>query len=451
MAVFTPIQSVTLTSAQSTVTFSNLDQSYTDLQIVMNAAVSSGTADVYLKLGTNSIDTGTNYGYSILRGNGSAVAASSPSNTTYIDLCGATAINTTFGFTSTINLMNYSNSIYYKNAIIRSTNAANGSDAINGTWRSTTPINVIQLSPSASTFSAGSTFSLYGIRAGGTSKASGGDLILTDSTYWYHVFFKTGVFTPAVNGLSCDYLVIAGGGGGVAGLGSYTAGGGGGAGGLRSTVGATGGGGTLESAITLGSTPYPVLVGAGGAAGNGASAPGSNGGYSSLGSIVSIGGGGASSFAGSPTGYTIGNTGGSGGGSSGNTSSGGAGTPGQGYAGAANAGGVYPGSGGGAASAATAGGPGTAGGALLLTSWATATSTGVSSYYAGGGGGGAYGARTGSTGGGGGAGNGGSGTTNGGTATPNTGSGGGGAGNSGSGTSYGGNGASGLVIVRYHV
>jgi hypothetical protein len=118
----------------------------------------------------------------------------------------------------------------------------------------------------ANTFLQYSTFYLYGVAALGTTPAivpyaTGGDTIMTDGTYWYHTFVSSGTFTPA-KALTADYLVVAGGGGG-------------GQGGQRCrwrrwtscTVGATGGGGSLESALSLGTSAYTVTIGAGGAGG----------------------------------------------------------------------------------------------------------------------------------------------------------------------------------------
>ena len=287
--------------------------------------------------------------------------------------------------------------------------------------------------------SAAVTITAIALPSGGTTVTSGG--------YRYHTFTSSGTFTNTVSNLSVDYLVIAGGGAG----GGY--GGGGGAGGY------------VSGTTTAAAQGHTITVGAGGADnGHGAGNNGSN--TSALGVTTAIGGG-RGSHSGSGA-----SSGGSGGGGDYASNAGGAGTSGQGNAGGAgfqNSGSnIYVGGGGGGAGAAGANG-GTAGtyagdggaGSNAHSTWASATSTGVSGYYAGGGAGGAsyaspYGTQYSGSGGAGGGGIGGGGwnnTTNpGGDGTVNTGSGGGGAGfyNSAYGL-HGGSGGSGVVIIRYQL
>jgi MSHA biogenesis protein MshQ len=184
-------------------------------------------------------------------------------------------------------------------------------------------------------WTTGTTFSLYGIRREGVSpapKATGG-VISSDSTYYYHTFPATGVFTPSQS-LTCDYFVVAGGGGAGATVGGGWAGGGGGAGGYRTFTGVSFASGTA----------YTATVGAGGTGGSGSGGFGNKGSNTTLiGGAISTattgGGGGGTSKENGNT-QTDGRTGGSGGGAPQNTiaANGGAGneggyTPVEGYAG----------------------------------------------------------------------------------------------------------------------
>lgn len=161
------------------------------------------------------------------------------------------------------------------------------------------------------------------------------------------------------SGYAINFLVIAGGGGG----GQYI-GGGGGAGGLRTSwPGGSGGGAASEATLNLvEGTSYSATVGAGGV--RGLSPQMATDGYnSSFGSIVSIGGGGGGQTANATNGDgQSGAPGGSGGGTSYQyytTRFPGAGTAGQGYAGAiGNNAALWGGGGGGAGGP---GGPGTSG------------------------------------------------------------------------------------------
>jgi hypothetical protein len=298
-----------------------------------------------------------------------------------------------------------------------------------GLWSNSAAITSITLTPVANSLAQFSTFYLYGVAKLGTTpaiapKATGGDVVMTDGTYWYHAFLSSGTFTPAV-ALSCDYIVVAGGGGG--------GNAGGGAGGLRAVT---------ASSFANG-TGYAVTIGAGGSGG----IPGVNGSNSVFNSTTSTGGGGGGVNGGN------GLSGGSGGGAAvlGTTvGTAGTGTAGQGNnggSGTAVAPGNYVAAGGGGAGAVGGSTSGTtcgAGGAGVNTysSWLSPTGLGVSGFIAGGGG--AAGSSTTSAGGSGGGGQGDSSSTGNGIA--NTGSGGGGGYNF-----HLGNGGSGLVIVRYLV
>ena len=251
----------------------------------------------------------------------------------------------------------------------------------------------------------------------GAVTATGGNTITDAGGYRIHVFTGNGTFT-VTNGGNVEYLVVAGGGAGGNGTATGHESGGGGAGGFLTGI----------MGILPGS--YPVTVGSGGAARTSTSC-GENGGTSIFNSINALGGGGGAS---SPSG---GNSGGSGGGGSHNQTAGGAGTSGQGYAGAA------PGQasrGGGGGGASGPGGLGAGGDGL------SSSISGSPVTYAGGGGGALYANVAG------GAGGGGAGIASGygyGTAgTANTGGGGGGGTQAATNTG-GGAGGSGIVIIRY--
>jgi len=435
-----------LNASAASVTFANIPQTgYTDLKIVVCARSSStsGYAETVNMKFNNSATSDYSWRglYSVTAtpgsNNSSSVAQIRAGNVPSANLTANTFSN------NEIYIPNYT-SANFKSVSIDAVSEVNGSTDFTYTLMlqaalrsNTAAITSIDLSldTGGTSFVAGSTFSLYGIAAVGTTpliapKASGGNIIDYDGTYWIHTFTSSGTFTPQT-GLTCDYLVVAGGGGG----GGHNAGGGG-AGGLRSTVTATGGGGSLESAITVATnTAYAITVGAGGAGGN--DARGSSGANSVFSTITSTGGGGGAGNSGGQ-GAT---TGGSGGG--GHPGAGANGTTNQGRAGGSGFGDPsYAGGGGGGASAvgvnATSGGGGNGGAGVAVSI------TGTSVTYAGGGGGSTFNGTQGS-----------GGTGGGGTATFNTAptaatanlGGGGGAINRT--TAAGGNGGSGVVIIRY--
>jgi hypothetical protein len=458
---YTELQRTVLGTATSTVTLSSIPSGYTDLVLVCSAKSTTGTPTIRLQFNS---DTGSNYSATIVYGDGSGAGSLRVSNQASINQGVCT---TEFG-TTQIHLMNYSNATTNKTTLCDYRNIGptyGEAGAIVGLWRNTAAITSITIFPASSTFAVGSTFSLYGIANAdlGAAKATGG-IITEDANYWYHTFGASGAFIPKQS-LTCDYLVVAGGGGSGGAIAQNYSGSGGGAGGLRAF--------TSQS---LSATSYAVTVGAGGAgvtALNAAATVGSNTTFNST--SVTGGGKGSNQGAGSWTsggsgaGATADGGSSSGPGAAGASGNAGGYSPVEGYAGGtgwyAGANRVPSGGGGGAGGAGgnaadSVGGNGGAGAntynSINFSTWLTATSTGVSGLIAGGGGGGSRsGGTAGSAGSGGGAaGSVASSTTvsvAGNNATANTGGGGGGGGPASSGTDdkAGGNGGSGIVIIRY--
>jgi hypothetical protein len=452
------LETIELTQTAASVTFDNIPQTgYTDLKIVVSSRT-SGT-DSPVKIEFNGVTTG--YSWRRIYGNGSSV--SSLSGTDAYSLHVDTSSMTANAFSnSEIYIPNYTSSSQKSFSVDTAleTNGTAGELFMLACLSTTTnAITSITLTHLNSTLVAGSTFSLYGIAAFGTTpvtapKATGGNIVANDGTYWYHAFLTSGTFVPQTP-LTCDYLVVAGGGGG----GGYYHGAGGGAGGLRAIA---------NQALTA--TSYNVVIGAGGAGGVVNGGAGTNGVASSFNSFATSGGGGGGSTRNDLVGFT-GKAGGSGGGApsynstlfgAGNT---GSYSPVEGYAGgtAGNSGAPYYGSGGGGGAAAvgsngssSAGGAGGAGtdtyNSINFSTWLTATNTGSSNKLAGGGGGSAYSSGTIGAGGVGGGGNGANqvgGTENPVAGIANTGGGGGASERSGAGV--GAAGGSGIVIIRYPI
>jgi len=448
------LETIELNQSAASVTFNNIPQSgYTDLKIVVSARTNAGNGSDQTLIKFNGSTTG--YSAKLLGGTGSAAASANlaqyamPNDTT-----SQTANTFNNGEIYIPNYAGSNNKSYSAEGVQENNGTAAYVWMTAGLWSDASGITIIELYPNSDSYVAGSTFSLYGLAAVGTTpvigpKAFGGNIVANDGTYWYHAFLSSGTFTPAT-GLSCDVLVVAGGGsGGAAPRANFEVGGGGGAGGVLGF-----------SAQGLTATNYSVTIGAGG---TGASeAKGTSGSNTQFAALTACIGGGAGAGAGGG----LPSAGGSGGGGSNwQWSTGGAGTTGQGFRGG-NAYAAPNASGGGGAGGGGAGAQGvdktgttvngTNGGtgvstytdATWLSAGLSATGIGVSGLIAGGGGGG------------GGESNGTGGTANGGggagaTYTANVngtagtrGTGGGGGGSNGN---AGGNGGSGVVIIRYPI
>ena len=444
------LETIALTQSAASVTFDNLPTSgYTDLKIVCSTRT-SGSGVGTLQYTFNGVTSG--YTNRLLDGDGSsATSATGGTSFTHGGIVNTSSQTANTFSSSEMYIPNYrsSNNKSTSNDSASENNATAAYIRLGaGLWSNTAAITSINIYPESGygSFVANSTFSLYGIAAFGTTpvlapKATGGNIVANDGTYWYHAFTSSGRFVPQV-GLTADCLVIAGGGGG-----GYQQAGGGGAGGLLAFT---------SQALTA--TNYNVTVGAGGA-GASSLGQGTNGVDSQFATLTLVkggGGGGAGGAGTAPQTIDDGKDGGSGGGG-GNptTGTGTAGNPtsGQGFAGGSGSsdnatyrnGGGGGGVGGAGVSSTSAVTVGTGGaGSSTYSSWATATSTGVSGAYAGGGGGGGNSRGLASAGGG-------DGATNvaGATGTANTGGGGGGGGYSSMINGY--SGGSGIVIIRYPI
>jgi len=154
---YEPIAATTLGSAQSSVTFSSISGSYTDLVVVTNGSSSTGATLVCRFNG----DTGTNYSFTGMNGNGSAASSFRVSNNTSVGLGEIYNYNCTYLF----QIQNYSNTTTYKTSLCRANSASDYVQVNVGVWRSTAAITSLQLFVTSGNFNSGSTFTLYGIKA----------------------------------------------------------------------------------------------------------------------------------------------------------------------------------------------------------------------------------------------------------------------------------------------
>jgi len=162
-STYDKIATQTLSSATATVTFSSISGTYTDLVLVIQTSVASGTVQNQIQFNG---DTGNNYSATILTGNGSAVISTRNSSVSQI-LLGFDDYNTTaIGQMTIVNIQNYSNSSTYKTTIQRGSNANTGVSASVGLWRNTATITSVLVKNSGGVnYAVGSTFTLYGIKA----------------------------------------------------------------------------------------------------------------------------------------------------------------------------------------------------------------------------------------------------------------------------------------------
>lgn len=205
----------------SSVTFNSIPQTgYTDLVVKASVQANNSASSSYaLKITYNG--NAANYSDIYLRGSGASVisASNSSASSTYLGEIPSTFLTNIFG-NAEVYIPNYagSNNKSFSNDAVSEANATTAWATLTaGLWSNASAITSITLSSTVD-LAPNSTFYLYGVAKLGTTpaiapKATGGDVIMTDGTYWYHAFRSSGTFTPTL-AISCDYLVVAGGGGG---------------------------------------------------------------------------------------------------------------------------------------------------------------------------------------------------------------------------------------------
>lgn len=159
---YEPIATTTVTgSSASSVTFSSITGSYTDLRLICEIeGVGFGT----LRIQFNG-DTASNYSITRLGGNGSTASSNRTTNQTYLNASWSVGYDSADEQFTIIEFMNYSNSTTFKTMLARTGKGGNAIDSIVGTWRSTSAITQITCIAATSNFAIGSIFTLYGIKA----------------------------------------------------------------------------------------------------------------------------------------------------------------------------------------------------------------------------------------------------------------------------------------------
>lgn len=155
---YTSIATNTVSGTATTITFSSIPSTYTDL-IIVTAGPCSADGDISMQVNG---DTASNYSFTYLYGTGSAAGSARASNTTK-GIAGSSGPDSVNGI---CHIMNYANTTTYKTFLTRVNRPAAFVAAFANVWRSTSAINSISLlSDSGKTMNTGFTATLYGIKA----------------------------------------------------------------------------------------------------------------------------------------------------------------------------------------------------------------------------------------------------------------------------------------------
>ena len=160
-STYEPIATQTLGSAASSVTFSSIPSTYTDLVIICNFGGSSAGQDFTFRYNG---DTGSNYSDTRMYGNGTNAVSNNNTSATKIT-ADSVGVSTSLQAFDTIQIFNYANTTTYKTCLVRVADAAKSTEATVGLWRNTAAITQVDLAMTSGNLLSGSTFTLYGIKA----------------------------------------------------------------------------------------------------------------------------------------------------------------------------------------------------------------------------------------------------------------------------------------------
>ena len=157
-----PLANITLSSSASSVTFSSISGSYKDLVLVASILGATGLDFGLMRFNS---DSGGNYSYVGMSGDGSAASSDNASSQNQILLPVYFAWTTTDSLSGVVNIMDYSATDKHKTVLIRFGGAAQGTEASAQRWASTSAVTSISIQGSSHNFASGSTFALYGVNA----------------------------------------------------------------------------------------------------------------------------------------------------------------------------------------------------------------------------------------------------------------------------------------------
>ena len=158
------IATTTLGSATATVTFSSIPATYTDLIVVLGIAGLSAveTPKMYFNGDTSALYTTT----WISGHNTTAYSGRTTSQTSFYGIGAYNSGNSSGVSSIVIQVPNYSNTTTYKSMLARNNSTDLSVDATVGLYRSTSAVSSISfIVHGGNTYSTGTVFSLYGIKA----------------------------------------------------------------------------------------------------------------------------------------------------------------------------------------------------------------------------------------------------------------------------------------------
>lgn len=160
-ATYTPLANITLAnSTNASVTFSSIPATYRDLVVIVNAIASVSNIQARFRLNG---DTGTNYSYVRMSGNGTTATSVGITALSLGQLSAIAAATTTGALQIKMDILDYTQTNKHKTIISRADQPANATEAFSNRWASTAAVTSVTILTNSGNWAIGSTFALYGI------------------------------------------------------------------------------------------------------------------------------------------------------------------------------------------------------------------------------------------------------------------------------------------------
>jgi hypothetical protein len=164
---YEPIATNTLATTASTITFSSIPQTYTDLRVVIISTTNPAGRTHRIQL--NSVSTGV-YSQGYIYGTRTTGTSATAKNTsqTFIDFTQNTGTDSTIPVMSIIDIFNYTSTSVYKTALGFTCGDKNSSGSVErtvGVWPNTNAVTTVSFTLGSDVFQVGTQATLYGIKA----------------------------------------------------------------------------------------------------------------------------------------------------------------------------------------------------------------------------------------------------------------------------------------------
>lgn len=157
MPTMQPIANITLAGTTTSVIFSNITQAYRDLVIVSNGLSNSSGNEIFVNLNG---DTTSNYGFVQIYSTGTSNTSNSGVNT-----FASAGRQSTAAASNVLTIFDYSTTDKHKSMLLRGDLASQYTTLQALRWSSNSAVTTVGLYPGTGSFSAGSSFAVYGVIA----------------------------------------------------------------------------------------------------------------------------------------------------------------------------------------------------------------------------------------------------------------------------------------------